>query len=232
VALTRSDRSIDDLRLTLQSNLEEYERIRGIINDMLFLARADQGEQAGGLVEVSLAAEVARTLEFLEIPLDEAQVHAVSHGDATALVNRSMFGRACTNLLMNAIQHCAPGDTIDVSIEREAGHVRISVANPGEPIAPAVLDHLFARFYRAEASRTNSRENHGLGLAIVKAIAEMHRGTVSVRCDAGVNAFTFSVAAPDDGGRPGHVDGAAAAFSQAPAKPAMAIDGPPVTQRG
>jgi two-component system heavy metal sensor histidine kinase CusS len=46
-----------------------------------------------------------------------------------------------------------------------------------------------------EASRTNSRENHGLGLAIVKAIAEMHRGSVSVQSANGVNTFAFSIAA-------------------------------------
>ncbi len=192
VALTRN-RSVDDLRHTLQSNLEEFERMRTIINDMLFLARADQGERATGLVEVSLAAEVARTLEFLEIPFDEARVRAVSRGDATALVNRSLFGRACTNLLMNAIQHCAHGDTVMVTISREGEQVHIAVANPGEAIDPSTLDHLFDRFYRAEVSRTNSRENHGLGLAIVKAIAEMHRGTVFVESVNGINTFAFSV---------------------------------------
>ncbi|CAB3776430.1 Adaptive-response sensory-kinase SasA [Paraburkholderia ultramafica] len=193
VALTRN-RSVDDLRHTLQSNLEEFERLRAIINDMLFLARADQGERATGLIEVSLAAEVAHTLEFLEIPLEEARVHARLHGDALARVNRSLFGRACTNLLMNAIQHCEPGAAISVTIVRDDDQVRVVVANPGEPIAPDILEHLFDRFYRAEVSRTNSRENHGLGLAIVKAIAEMHRGTVSARSAHGINTFAFSVA--------------------------------------
>jgi len=193
VALTR-DRSIDELRHTLQSNLEEFERVRAIINDMLFLARADQGERATGLVEVSLAAEVNRTLEFLEIPLEEAQVRAVATGDARAFVNTSLFGRALSNLVMNAIQHCAPGATISVSITREHGRIRIAVANPGELIQPHVKEHLFDRFYRAESSRTNSRENHGLGLAIVKAVAEMHRGTVSATSEHGINTFSFSVA--------------------------------------
>ena len=193
VALTR-DRSIDELRHTLQSNLEEFERVRAIINDMLFLARADQGERATGLVEVSLAAEVNRTLEFLEIPLEEAQVRAVASGDARAFVNTSLFGRALSNLVMNAIQHCAPGATISVAITREHGRIRIAVANPGELIQPHVKEHLFDRFYRAESSRTNSRENHGLGLAIVKAVAEMHRGTVSATSEHGINTFSFSVA--------------------------------------
>ncbi len=196
VALTRN-RSVDDLRRTLQSNLEEFERMRAIINDMLFLARADQGERATGLIEVSLAAEAARTLEFLEIPLEEAQVRALLRGDASAPVNKSLFGRALVNLLMNAIQHAAPGAEISLTISREANQVLVAVANAGDPIAPARLDHLFDRFYRVEASRTNSRENHGLGLAIVKAVAEMHRGRVFVSSAGGINTFGFSVTAPE-----------------------------------
>lgn len=192
VALTRK-RSVNELCDTLQSNLEEFERMRCIINDMLFLARADQGELATGLMEVSLADEVARTLEFLDIPFDEARVSAVSRGDAMAKVNRSLFGRACANLLINAIQHCVPGDTVTVTITRQDEQVWIAVANPGEAIDPSKLDHLFDRFYRAEPSRTNSRENHGLGLAIVKAVAEMHRGKVSRESAGGVNVFAFSV---------------------------------------
>lgn len=195
VALTRN-RSVDDLRQTLQSNLEEFERMRTIVNDMLFLARADQGERATGLVEVSLAAEAAHTLEFLELPLEDAQVSAVLDGEACAPVNQSLFGRALTNLLMNAIQHCASSAAISVTITRRQDQVVVAVANPGAPIEPDRLTHLFDRFYRVEASRTNSRENHGLGLAIVKAVAEMHGGQVFASSADGVNTFAFSVAAP------------------------------------
>ncbi|RAG74323.1 two-component sensor histidine kinase, partial [Burkholderia multivorans] len=58
VALTSRDRSADRLRQTLQSNLEEFERLRAIINDMLFLSRSDRGERATDLKYVSLAHEV------------------------------------------------------------------------------------------------------------------------------------------------------------------------------
>lgn len=201
VALTARNRSIEDLQHTLQSNLEEFERMRVIINDMLFLARADQGERATGLKEVSLAAEVRHTLEYLEMPFEEAQVRAVSHGDARAPVNTSLFGRACTNLLMNALQHCTRDTAVAVSIARHDDEVRIAVSNPGHPINPEVLNHLFDRFYRAEASRTNSRENHGLGLAIVKAVAEMHGGGMFAKSAGGINTFGFSVAVPQGAAR-------------------------------
>src|SRR5262249_42952965 len=76
------------------------------------------------------------------------------------------------------------------------------VANPGEPIVGDVLDHVFDRFYRAELSRTNSRENHGLGLAIVKAVAEMHGGVVFARSAGGVNTFGFSIRSAETGRSP------------------------------
>ncbi|MBR8181282.1 heavy metal sensor histidine kinase [Burkholderia ambifaria] len=210
VALTSRDRSVDRMRQTLQSNLEEFERLRVIINDMLFLSRSDRGERATDLKHVSLADEVRRMLDFLEIPLDEAQLRAELHGDARAAVDPSLFRRAMTNLLINAIQHSAPGATLNVTITRRDTLVDVSVANPGEPIDPAQRAHVFERFYRLEEARANSKENHGLGLSIVKAVAEMHGGGVFVACSDGINTFGFSVStqpcsgdplpAPDAGG--------------------------------
>lgn len=210
VALTSRDRSVERMRQTLQSNLEEFERLRVIVNDMLFLSRSDRGERASDLKDVSLAGEVRRMLDFLEIPLDEAQLRAELHGDARASVDPSLFRRAMTNLLINAIQHSAPGAMLQVTITRRDTLVEVSVANPGAPIDVAQRAHMFERFYRLEEARANSTENHGLGLSIVKAVAEMHGGSVFVACAGGVNTFGFSVAAQ-------------------PAEPARAVDAAPVS---
>ncbi len=195
VALTSRDRSVERMQRTLQSNLEEFERLRVIVNDMLFLSRSDRGERATNLSDVSLAVEVARMLDFLEFSLEDAQLRAELSGDARARVDTSLFGRAMTNLLINAIQHSKPDGTIRVSIRAAGDQVEIAVANPGAPIDPAVRAHMFERFYRLEEARTNSNENHGLGLSIVKAVADMHGGSVFVACEAGWNTFGFSVAA-------------------------------------
>jgi len=200
VALTRN-RSVLQLRQTLQSNLEEFERLRVIVNDMLFLSRSDRGERASDLTEVSLRDEVSRMLEFLEMPLEEAQLGVALHGDATASVNTSLFGRAMSNLFVNAIQHSPPGTSLQVTITPQRGHVEIAVSNPGEPIDPVAREHIFDRFYRLQEARSNSHENHGLGLSIVKAVAEMHGGTVFVRSAEGANTFGFSVAVDDDSAR-------------------------------
>lgn len=193
VALTR-DRSVLQLRQTLQSNLEEFERLRVIVNDMLFLSRSDRGERATELTEVSLRAELERMLEFLEMPLEEAQLRVEVQGDAHAWVNTSLIGRAVSNLFVNAIQHSSAGTALKATIAPQDGHVEIAVSNPGEPLDPVVREHIFDRFYRIQEARSNSHENHGLGLSIVKAVAEMHGGTVFVRSAGGVNTFGFSVA--------------------------------------
>nr|WP_207196762.1 heavy metal sensor histidine kinase [Pseudomonas sp. TH08] len=188
VALTRG-RSAEHYFEVLQSNLEELERLRSIINDMLFLASADQGNKATKLTSTSMAAEVATTLEYLDFILEDAQVQVRVSGDALVQIEVAHLRRALINLLSNAVQHTAPGQVIEVRIEVEEHQVSIGVANPGSPIAGEHLPRLFERFYRVDASRSNSGNNHGLGLAIVKAIALMHGGDVFVRSDRGMNTF-------------------------------------------
>jgi two-component system heavy metal sensor histidine kinase CusS len=192
VALTRG-RSAEHYFEVLQSNLEELERLRSIINDMLFLASADQGSKATQLTQSSLAQEVAKTLDYLDFILEDAQVQVEVRGDASAPIETAHLRRALINLLHNAVQHTSPGQLIHVDIRDEGDHVSIGVTNPGAPIDGEHLPKLFERFYRVDASRSNSGANHGLGLAIVKAIALMHGGTVFVRSEDGVNTFGINL---------------------------------------
>jgi two-component system heavy metal sensor histidine kinase CusS len=192
VALTRG-RSAEHYFEVLQSNLEELERLRSIINDMLFLASADQGSKATQLTQSSLAQEVAKTLDYLDFILEDAQVKVEVRGDASAPIETAHLRRALINLLHNAVQHTSPGQLIHVDIRDEGDHVSIGVTNPGAPIDGEHLPKLFERFYRVDASRSNSGANHGLGLAIVKAIALMHGGTVFVRSEDGVNTFGINL---------------------------------------
>ncbi|WP_054892502.1 MULTISPECIES: heavy metal sensor histidine kinase [unclassified Pseudomonas] len=193
VALTRG-RSAEHYFEVLQSNLEELERLRSIINDMLFLASADQGSKATALTQASLAEEVATTLDYLDYILEDARVSVEVSGDAQAPIEKAQLRRALINLLNNAVQHTAPGQVIQVRIDVEQERVSIAVSNPGPAIDEAHLPLLFERFYRVDAARSNSGGgNHGLGLAIVKAIALMHGGSVFVRSEEGANTFGINL---------------------------------------
>ncbi len=91
---------------------------------MLFLARADQGEAATGLVRTPVAAEVGKTIEFFEFILDDMRLAVDIEGDtrAEASLDTARFRRAVTNLLQNAIQHTECGRRITVRIEPRPEH--------------------------------------------------------------------------------------------------------------
>lgn len=198
VALSRQ-RTAPQFEEVLQSNLEELERLRSIINDMLFLARADQGEAATSLVRTSIAQEINKTVEFFEFVLDESKMTVKVDGDvnAEASIETSLFKRAMSNLLHNAIQHSTPGAAIVVTITQQPAAIGIAVSNPGKPIAENHLPRLFDRFYRVDAARNDKDQSqlhgHGLGLAIVKAIAKMHGGGVFADSVSGTTTIGFSI---------------------------------------
>jgi two-component system heavy metal sensor histidine kinase CusS len=196
VALARR-RSAPEFQEALQSNLEELERLRSIVNDMLFLARADQGEAATGVSEAAVAHEVEMTIEFFEPLLDETGMKVEVEGEtgARARMNVALFRRALSNLLQNAIDHSAPGARLAVRITPRADGIWIGVSNPGAPIPSAHLPRLFDRFYRVDTARRDAGDvqGHGLGLAIVKAVAKMHGGAVAAASDAGGTTIAFSV---------------------------------------
>ena len=189
VTLAR-ERSAPALREVLQSNLEELERLRGIVADMLFLARAEQGERARSRVQVSLADEVRKIIDFFDMVLDESGMAVRLEGDAQVGAETALLRRALSNLLHNAIQHASGSRTIDVRIAQpEPGWAELTITNASPPMTEEQLRHLFDRFYRVDDARANSMENHGLGLAIVQAIARMHGGEAFVRQGEGMVGF-------------------------------------------
>jgi len=196
VALSRQ-RSAPELEEVLVSNLEELQRLAGIVNDMLFLAQADSGVKARRGEPLSLAELVQQVTEFHEAPLEEAGLGMRVEGDATIAVDEPLFKRALSNLLGNAIRYAERGSQVCVRIEAEGAQgVRLWVENQGPAIDPTHLPRLFDRFFRADASRCElEKPHHGLGLSIVSAIARMHEGTASAECQDGRTRVGFTLQA-------------------------------------
>ncbi|CAG0932897.1 two-component system, OmpR family, heavy metal sensor histidine kinase CusS [Rhodocyclaceae bacterium] len=187
------DRGKDELRDVLASHLEELEQMKVLVNDMLFLARADQGDRAQDLTQVQLGREVDKTIRYCEPLIDEAGVEVRRSGDAAAVCSAPLVLRAMTNLLVNAIKHTERGQTITLCIEPHADRVRLYVSNPGSPIPVHLASRMFDRFFRGDEARTRAGESHGLGLAIVRAVARMHGGGVFVDSDGRVNRVGFDI---------------------------------------
>lgn len=174
-------RTPEALREALAEQLEQLEQMKGMINDMLFLARADLGEVAQDARPAQLAEQARSTVEFYEALLAESGVHAVVEGDARVRCNPGLIRRAISNLLSNAIKHTSAGDTIRIGIRRENDDALIEVFNPGAPLPEELRARMFDRFYRADEARCAG--GHGLGLSIVRAVAMMHGGEAYALAD-------------------------------------------------
>src|SRR5206468_11844008 len=93
-----------------------------------------------------------------------------------------------TNLLHNAIQYNRPQGSIDVSVARENGHLRVEVRDTGIGISAEAKQHIFERFYRADPSRGEDGLHARLGLALVKGYVDLMGGTVAVDSTEGVGS--------------------------------------------
>lgn len=192
VTLT-SARTAEDLRENLGHQLEALEEIKDMVNDMLFLARADGGERAADIGPTSLAAEATKTLNYYEAALEDAGLTASVEGDAQLTGDARLMRRAMSNLLSNAIKHTRRGGHIRLRIDIDDGEGRFEVINPGIPIAVEVQARMFDRFFRADVARTHSSDSSGLGLAIVKAVAMMHAGRVYAQSNAQGNIVGMKI---------------------------------------
>lgn len=193
VALGKA-RSPEEYREVLYSSLEEYDRLAGMISDMLFLAQADHGRLIPTREPVELSEEVAKLFEFFEAWSEECGVQLQAQGAGRVMGDAAMLRRALSNLLANALHHSASGTEISIEIaEPRPGWVRLSVSNAGETIPPEHLPRLFDRFYRVDPARQRSHEGAGLGLAITRSIIAAHGGSIGVRSESGRTKFALEL---------------------------------------
>ncbi|CAB3829802.1 heavy metal sensor histidine kinase [Achromobacter sp. MY14] len=188
-----SAHSVDELKDLLASNLEELQSLTALVNDMLFLARADGGELAQDPQQVQLLDVATHVVEYYEAALEEAGLSVTIHGGGAVRANPRLLRRALANLLSNAIKASPRGLNIDIFCRGSGSEGEIKVRNMGTPIEPEALPRIFDRFFRADSARSGRAEGHGLGLAIVDAIARMHGGTAFAASNRGGTEVGISI---------------------------------------
>jgi two-component system heavy metal sensor histidine kinase CusS len=194
VTLTRP-RPIEDYREALHSNLEELQWMAQLVNDMLYLAKADHGLLTPKREALELAEEVDLLLEYFALLAEDARVTLTREGNARLEGDRSMLRRALSNLLDNALRFTPVEGEVRVRIVEQAKGLSLTVENSGDGIDGALLPRLFDRFYRADPARQEGSSEHaGLGLAITQSIARAHGG--QIRCESGNGWTRFVIELP------------------------------------
>ncbi len=167
----------------------ETQRMTGLVEDLLLLARLDSGP----------------ALEFGEVDLTGLVIDAVSDAaasdsdhkwrldlpDEAVLVtgDAARLHQVMANLLSNARCHTPAATTVTATVRAEPGYAALTVVDDGPGIPAALQPMVFERFARGDRSRSRGAGSTGLGLAIVDAIVTAHGGTVSVISRPGHTAF-------------------------------------------
>src|SRR5574341_1864601 len=174
----RPGRSRDDLVESVHQASLEASRIARLAEDLLLLARTDQGAPVVRAVEQPLAPVLREAASAASARARDRQVlvDLEVEPELAAPVDADRLRQAVDNLLDNALRVAPHGSKILLEAGRRDSTLEISVADSGPGFPPDFLPHAFERFHRADTARTRQHGGAGLGLAIVKAIAQGHGG--------------------------------------------------------
>ncbi|MEH2002535.1 MAG: HAMP domain-containing sensor histidine kinase [Nostoc sp.] len=184
-------------------DIEKFQAIASATNqmtrltaDLLFLARTDKvPNRDWDTLNLTLILE---NLVLLYKPQAEAKEINLKF---QLIANLQLIGdsvqltRLFTNLVENALYYTPSGGVVEIKTSRVGSHLYINVQDTGVGIAPEYIDKVFERFWRADQSRSYWKGGSGLGLAIAQAIAQNHRGLITVTSQLGVGSC-FTVCLP------------------------------------
>lgn len=178
---------------TFASVAEEAARLKRLAADLLVLSRIEESS-SNPKIEVDLGA-IARTVADRLRPQFDDQGVAVTVDCPTLTVrgDPDRLTQVILNLLGNALGHTEAGGRVDVRGRRANGSIELEVADDGAGIDPAVLDHIFDRFFRADPSRPGGT---GIGLTIARRIARTHGGDLEARSSGPGHGATFTLVIP------------------------------------
>jgi len=184
VALTRQ-RTPSEYQQILESNMEELNRINRMIDELLFLSRAESPETKINCELLAFENELKIIHTFYEGLAADKNIEIRVEGCAQIYADPLLLQRVLNNLIANAINYTHSGGQINLLVKEGAHYTEIQVCDNGLGIDAKELPKIFDRFFRADKARVKNTQGSGLGLSIVKSIMELHKGTVSIKSKMG-----------------------------------------------
>jgi heavy metal sensor kinase len=189
----RRERSAEEYKRALTSNLEEIMRLSRLVEDLLMLARGDTGRIELRCEPVDLNELCRRMAEYITPLADQREqtlIYEPPSGAETApvVVSADMLRikQLLLNLLDNAIKYTGRRGRIALGLKAEDNVAVITVADTGRGIPPEDLPHIFERFFRRSAKTADrTASGFGLGLSIVKWIVDSHGGRIEAKSEVG-----------------------------------------------
>ena len=182
------DGVLDATPETVDTMYGEARQLQRLVEDLRTLSMADAGQlrlqrEAVGANELLQGARQA-FLPMAEQGGVRLEV-AIDDPDLRLDVDPSRIRQVLANLIANALQHTARGGRVELAARREGDAVVLRVSDDGSGIPAEALPHIFERFYRADASRSEGAAGSGLGLPIARSLVEAHGGTIAAESEPG-----------------------------------------------
>ncbi|TIU45331.1 MAG: HAMP domain-containing protein [Mesorhizobium sp.] len=160
----------------------EGHQINETFDALLRIAQIEAGARKARFTDVDLG-EILRTIAEIYTDVAEDDGKVLSPTQLNEMVDRvhgdrELLTQMFANLVENALRHCPPGTTINLTVTRRGERVLASVADNGPGIPPGEREKVFQRLYRLDHSR--STPGSGLGLSLVRAIADLHGATIAL----------------------------------------------------
>ena len=184
IALSRR-RSPAEYQACIESAMEEYGRLSGMVDALLFLARAEQPDARLDKPVLDVREEAAAVCAFYQAMADEQDVALINEAGGLVAANSGLLRRALGNLLGNALRHTSAGGRVCIRTAIQPSLLQIIISDNGSGITPEDLPHVLDRFYCADAARLRQGQGTGLGLAIVRSIMQLHSGDVALQSELG-----------------------------------------------
>jgi len=185
----------DNCRDIAATVIEESDRLIGMINNILDIARTDSGVEKFPIQPVELNGIISEACDLFKPVAEDVGIIIEADVPSDSIIiygNESRLQRAISNILDNAIKY-SDGGGIKISLAVDGDKARLSISDNGIGIKKEDIDHIFDRFFRADASRSTS--GSGLGLSLAFAIARAHGGNIEVKSEFG-HGSTFTLVLP------------------------------------
>lgn len=184
----------DDLSDSLRRIEEEALRMGVLVDDLLLLARLDEGRPLER-APVDLAGIASDAVAAARAVDPDREISIRVGGSDTIVGDKLRLHQVASNLLLNALTHTPDGSPVEVRVGDDNGVTFFEVTDHGPGISPEEKELVFEPFYRGDPARGRGNGGSGLGLAIAAAIVDAHGGEIAVRSDLGKGA-SFRVMFP------------------------------------
>ena len=186
----RKPRENEEYKQLLSAQLEVLTELANIVEQLLTLAYAEEGEEAIQWEKIRLGQLIERMLQVWQKAAEkkEIMVHFSERDPALILGEKRLLERLVANFLDNAIKHTPPHGQITIETVRNGDEACLVVQDSGSGITPEELPRIFDKFFSQSNGNKSGESGVGLGLGLCRWIAESHKGRIEVEAAPGKGA--------------------------------------------